>query len=311
MTDKARLHRSELAVPGTNVRAMEKAPTLGADLVFLDLEDAVAPDDKEQARANVIEALGGQRLVHDGGERAHQRARHPLVLPRRRRCRRGPRQRARHRARAEGGVGLRRRVRRDPVGSDRAAQRVGARPDRHPHPDRDREGHGQRRDDRACASGPTRGDGLRRRRLRGQRAGADDEHRRRQPGLRGAHRCRRRRCPRLPLGRSVALRDLADGRRLPRGGPAPDRRPVRGLQRCAGVSERGATRRRAGLRRQMGDPPLPGRAGQRGLHARRRRGRSGPNGSSRRWRTARRKERGRSRSTAASSMPRRSAWRRT
>ena len=59
--NKARLHRSELAVPGTNVRAIEKAPTLGADLVFLDLEDAVAPDDKEQARANVIDALG----VHD------------------------------------------------------------------------------------------------------------------------------------------------------------------------------------------------------------------------------------------------------
>jgi malyl-CoA/(S)-citramalyl-CoA lyase len=58
MADKARLHRSELAVPGTNNRAMEKAPTLGADLVFLDLEDAVAPDDKEQARANVIDALG-------------------------------------------------------------------------------------------------------------------------------------------------------------------------------------------------------------------------------------------------------------
>ena len=56
--DKARLHRSELAVPGTNLRAMEKAPTLGADVVFLDLEDAVAPDDKERARANVIEALG-------------------------------------------------------------------------------------------------------------------------------------------------------------------------------------------------------------------------------------------------------------
>ena len=57
MAVKNRLHRSELAVPGTNVRAMEKAPTLGADLVFLDLEDAVAPDDKEQARANVIDAL--------------------------------------------------------------------------------------------------------------------------------------------------------------------------------------------------------------------------------------------------------------
>jgi malyl-CoA/(S)-citramalyl-CoA lyase len=56
--NKARLHRSELAVPGTNVRAMEKAPTLDADVVFLDLEDAVAPDDKERARANVIGALG-------------------------------------------------------------------------------------------------------------------------------------------------------------------------------------------------------------------------------------------------------------
>jgi malyl-CoA/(S)-citramalyl-CoA lyase len=43
-----RPHRSELAVPGTNVRAMTKAPTLGADIVFLDLEDAVAPDDKER-----------------------------------------------------------------------------------------------------------------------------------------------------------------------------------------------------------------------------------------------------------------------
>ena len=57
MARKDRPHRSELAVPGTNVRAMAKAPTLGADVVFLDLEDAVAPDDKERARANVIHAL--------------------------------------------------------------------------------------------------------------------------------------------------------------------------------------------------------------------------------------------------------------
>lgn len=60
MARKDRPHRSELAVPGTNVRAMAKSPTLSADLVFLDLEDAVAPDDKEQARANVIDALLGQ-----------------------------------------------------------------------------------------------------------------------------------------------------------------------------------------------------------------------------------------------------------
>jgi malyl-CoA/(S)-citramalyl-CoA lyase len=58
--DKARLHRSELAVPGTNVRAIEKAATLDADVVFLDLEDAVAPDDKERARRQVIGALLGQ-----------------------------------------------------------------------------------------------------------------------------------------------------------------------------------------------------------------------------------------------------------
>jgi malyl-CoA/(S)-citramalyl-CoA lyase len=59
MAFKNRLHRSELAVPGSNWRMLEKAPQAGADLVFLDLEDAVAPDDKERARANVIQALNG------------------------------------------------------------------------------------------------------------------------------------------------------------------------------------------------------------------------------------------------------------
>ena len=60
MAVRDRLHRSELAVPGSNTRALEKAPGLGADVVFLDLEDAVAPDDKEQARENVIAALNDQ-----------------------------------------------------------------------------------------------------------------------------------------------------------------------------------------------------------------------------------------------------------
>jgi malyl-CoA/(S)-citramalyl-CoA lyase len=60
MAVKDRLHRSELAVPGTNTRALEKAPSLGADIVFLDLEDSVAPDDKETARENVIAALNDQ-----------------------------------------------------------------------------------------------------------------------------------------------------------------------------------------------------------------------------------------------------------
>ena len=54
---RRRLHRSELAVPGSSPAFFEKAAASGADYVFLDLEDAVAPDDKETARRNVIEAL--------------------------------------------------------------------------------------------------------------------------------------------------------------------------------------------------------------------------------------------------------------
>ncbi len=52
-----RLHRSELAVPGTNPALFSKAAQSNADIVFLDCEDAVAPDDKEQARKNIIEGL--------------------------------------------------------------------------------------------------------------------------------------------------------------------------------------------------------------------------------------------------------------
>lgn len=53
----ARLHRSELAVPGSNVGLFEKAARSAADIVFLDVEDAVAPDDKAQARINIIQGL--------------------------------------------------------------------------------------------------------------------------------------------------------------------------------------------------------------------------------------------------------------
>ena len=55
---RRRLHRSELAVPGSRPELFEKAAAGRADYVFLDLEDAVAPDEKEAARRNVIEALG-------------------------------------------------------------------------------------------------------------------------------------------------------------------------------------------------------------------------------------------------------------
>src|SRR5687768_4963422 len=52
-----RVQRCELAVPGSNPGMFEKALKSGADFIFLDLEDAVAPDDKITARKNVIEAL--------------------------------------------------------------------------------------------------------------------------------------------------------------------------------------------------------------------------------------------------------------
>lgn len=54
---KARLQRSELAVPGSNPEFIEKAAESAADYIFLDLEDAVAPPEKEQARKNVVAAL--------------------------------------------------------------------------------------------------------------------------------------------------------------------------------------------------------------------------------------------------------------
>ncbi len=52
-----RLNRSELAVPGSQPQLFEKAASSAADVIFLDLEDAVAPDDKEVARSNIIQAL--------------------------------------------------------------------------------------------------------------------------------------------------------------------------------------------------------------------------------------------------------------
>ena len=53
----ARLNRSELAVPGSKPELFEKAATSNVDVIFLDLEDSVAPDQKEQARKNIIQAL--------------------------------------------------------------------------------------------------------------------------------------------------------------------------------------------------------------------------------------------------------------
>ena len=64
------LRRSFLAVPGNNAALFPKAARSGADQVFLDLEDAVAASDKEQARSTVVAGLhdvdwkaGGQSIT--------------------------------------------------------------------------------------------------------------------------------------------------------------------------------------------------------------------------------------------------------
>ncbi|MBT8451846.1 MAG: CoA ester lyase [Deltaproteobacteria bacterium] len=57
MSTKHRPRRSVLYMPGANARALEKARALPADSLILDLEDAVAPDMKSNARDQVIRAV--------------------------------------------------------------------------------------------------------------------------------------------------------------------------------------------------------------------------------------------------------------
>ncbi|MBL8554441.1 MAG: CoA ester lyase [Phenylobacterium sp.] len=64
----AQPRRSALYLPASNARAIEKARTLPCDVVILDLEDAVAPDAKAEARAGAVAAVraggfGGRELV--------------------------------------------------------------------------------------------------------------------------------------------------------------------------------------------------------------------------------------------------------
>lgn len=58
MTSTDRPRRSALYLPASNARAIEKARGLPADIVILDLEDAVAPEAKEEARAAAVAAVG-------------------------------------------------------------------------------------------------------------------------------------------------------------------------------------------------------------------------------------------------------------
>ncbi|NIA68241.1 CoA ester lyase [Pelagibius litoralis] len=57
MSNTARPRRSVLYMPGSNARALEKGRGLPADALILDLEDAVAPEAKETARRQIVEAI--------------------------------------------------------------------------------------------------------------------------------------------------------------------------------------------------------------------------------------------------------------
>src|SRR5215210_3273396 len=57
--------RSCLSVPGSSEKMLAKAPGLAADMVFIDLEDSVAPLEKESARSKAVDAIKNQ----DWGEK--------------------------------------------------------------------------------------------------------------------------------------------------------------------------------------------------------------------------------------------------
>ena len=309
MTRKDRLHRSELAVPGTNVRAMEKAATLGADVVFLDLEDAVAPDDKERAR--------GER--HRGAGRPRLDATRPSACASTGSTPTGATATSstwwRRAARCSTPCWCRRWARPSDVEFvatllDQIEQRNGWEPGRIGIHILIETAAGMANVEAISRARPDR--------LEAMVFGVADyaaSVRARTTNIGGANPDYtvltdpdEPACARDALGRPVALRDQPDGGGVPRRGPAPDRRPVRRLQRRGRVPQRrptaprpsGArasgrsTRRRSRWRTRSSRPPRP-RSTARG-------------GSCRRWRTRRRRARAPSRSTAGSSTPRPSAW---
>ena len=64
MSRSIRPRRSVLYMPGSNARALEKARTLTADGLIFDLEDAVAPDAKDMARTQIVDALKAGSYGH-------------------------------------------------------------------------------------------------------------------------------------------------------------------------------------------------------------------------------------------------------
>ena len=78
MKSRARPYRSVLYIPGSKPRALDKARGLPVDAIIFDLEDAVTPEEKVNARATLAEALAaggyGARLKID--------VKYPLIITR-------------------------------------------------------------------------------------------------------------------------------------------------------------------------------------------------------------------------------------
>ena len=210
---------------------LAKAPSLAADEVVVDLEDAVAADGKEHARELAVAALR-PRPARPDDRASRQRALDAVVGGRSARCRGGaPRRGRTPQGRVPGGrvrCGRAASGRNRPRGSDRDGARA----------------RGGRADSRRRAR--TGGARLRPGRHGRLARSSRPDDRSRQLGLRAQTRRRGRACVRAPGGR----RPARASRRRPRSRPL------------------GATRARARLRRQVGDPPQPDRAGQPHLHRR-------------------------------------------
>ena len=250
---RPRLNRSELAVPGSSPQMFEKAAQSGADVMFLDLEDAVAPDQKEGARKNVIQAINEidwgtktlsvringldtqymYRDVVDVLEQAGDRL-DLIMIPK---------------------VG----TAADVYAVDMLVTQVEA---------------AKKREKRigfeliietALGMANIHEIAKASKRLESLHFGVADyaaSTRARttgiggvEPGLRRADRQGRGRLARRPLGRHVALRHRPHGGGRARQRPAPGRRPVRRLRRRRRLPRPGAPRGGAGLRGQVGDPP--------------------------------------------------------
>ena len=265
-------------MPGSNPSLFEKAAKGAADIIFLDLEDAVAPDDKEQARKNIVQGLNDldwgtkTMMIRINGLDTHYAYRDVVDV-------------VENCPRLDMILIPKTGVPQDVYAIDMLVTQI------EQYKKREKKigfellietalGMANVERDRASLQA-RRSHELRRRRLCRLHPRAHHGHRRAASGLRHPLRQGRRQAARLLLERPLALRAVAHDGRLPRLRSAADRRAVRRLLRSRRLSRRGEARRRARLRGQMGDPSLAGGARQPGVHAVGSGGRPRPSASSR------------------------------